>query len=87
MELIQVIALVNETGLDDIGSSGLTFPVHQLIAGRIYIQQDCTYWDDRAKQSAPFFVDDNGCSRDISYMVRSGNVELLPNPLKTASNE
>lgn len=77
MELIKVRALVNESGLDDFGASGLTFTVHQLIAGKIYTQTDTKYWDERAKKSAPFFVDDNGCSRNITSMISSGKVELV----------
>lgn len=77
MELIKVRALVSESGLDDIGASGLTFPVQQLIAGKIYEQADTTYWVESAKNRPPFFVDDNGCSRDIRYMVSSGKVEVV----------
>jgi len=65
-------ALKSEKGRDDFGASGITFEVDQLIEGKIYTQQDTTYWDERAKRSAPFFVDDNGCSRDIDYCLKKG---------------
>lgn len=75
--LIKVRALVDETGLDDFGASGLTFPVQQLIKGKIYEQADTKYWTKDAKNSPPFFVDDNGCSRDIARLVKYGIVELV----------
>jgi hypothetical protein len=65
-------ALKIEKGRDDFGASGITFEVDQLIEGKIYIQQDTKYWDEHAKRSAPFFVDDNGCSRDISDCLKKG---------------
>jgi hypothetical protein len=65
-------ALKGEKGMDDFGASGMTFEVDQLVEGKIYKQQDTEYWDDRAKRSAPFFVDDNGCSRDIADCIKKG---------------
>lgn len=65
-------ALISEKGLDDFGASGITFEVDQLIEGKIYKQQDTTYWDEHAKRSAPFFVDDNGCSRNIEKCIKNG---------------
>jgi hypothetical protein len=68
-------ALVSETGLDDFGASGMTFRVDQLVKGRIYTQEDTTNWDAAAKRSAPFFVDDNGCSRNIERSLKEGIIE------------
>lgn len=65
-------ALVSEKGLDDLGASGMTFDVDQLIEGKIYTEQDTEYWDERAKMSPPFFVDDNGCSRNIKDCLQKG---------------
>jgi len=68
-------ALVDETGLDDIGFSGMTFVVQELKRGKIYTQADQRYYDEAGRTSAPFFVDDNGCSRDIADMLKSGKIE------------
>ena len=71
-------ALKNEKGRDDFGTSGITFEVVQLIEGKVYTQQNTEYWDEHAKHSAPFFVDDNGCSRNIDDCLKEGIiVELL----------
>jgi hypothetical protein len=67
-------ALVNEKGRDDFGMSGITFEVDQLVKGRIYTQVDQSLYDKRGRDSDPFFVDDNGCSRDIKDMLIEGNV-------------
>ena len=74
MKLRKFKALVSETGLDDFGLSGDTFVVEQLVIGDIYTQADQTYYDENGRNSAPFFVDDNGCSRDIKQMLREGKV-------------
>ena len=74
MKLRKFKALVGETGLDDLGLSGDTFEVDQLVIGDIYTQADQTYYDENGRNSAPFFVDDNGCSRDIKQMLREGKV-------------
>lgn len=68
-------ALVNLIGLDDFGMSGSTFKVDQLIKGKVYIQADQRFYDARGRNSAPFFVDDNGCSNDITRAVEQGKVE------------
>jgi len=65
-------ALKSEKGRDDFGTSGITFEADQLIEGKIYTQQDTKYWDKQAKCSAPFFVDDNGCSRNIDDCLKEG---------------
>ena len=65
-------ALISERGLDDFGASGLTFEVDQLIKGKIYIEEDQTFYD---RLSLPFFVDDNGCARDIKHMLETKQVE------------
>lgn len=67
-------ALVSEKGLDDFGASGMTFEVDQLVKGKIYTQADQRFYDERGRNSAPFFVDDNGCSRDIASMLKSGKI-------------
>jgi len=74
MKLRKFKALVGETGLDDFGLSGETFVVDQLVVGDIYEQADQRYYDENGRHSAPFFVDDNGCSRDIKQMLREGKV-------------
>lgn len=70
-------ALVNEKGLDDGGVASFTFEVDQLIKGDIYIQADQRYYDEHGRKSKPFFVDDNGCSRDIEHMIQTGKVEEI----------
>lgn len=70
-------ALVDETGMDDFGASGMTFQVDQLVKDRVYEEQDTTHWDERAKNSAPFFVDDNGCSRNIKRSLEDGVIEEI----------
>jgi len=74
MKLRKFKALVNETGLDDFGASGQTFGVNQLVVGKVYTQADQTYYDENGRNAAPFFVDDNDCSRDIKQMLREGKV-------------
>lgn len=68
-------ALVNEMGVDDGGDYSFTFGVDQLVKGRIYTQADQRNYDENGRNSKPFFVDDNGCSRDIEDMLREGVVE------------
>lgn len=75
MKLRKFRALVNEKGLDDFGFSGHTFKVDQLIKDKIYTQADQSNYDEHGRNSPPFFVDDNGCSRDISSMLKSGKIE------------
>ncbi len=41
------------------------------------IETDTTYWDEHAKASKPFIVDDNGCSRDIDKMLRDKKIEEI----------
>jgi len=65
-------ALKSEKGRDDFGASGITFEVDQLIEGNVYTEQDTKHWDERAKRSAPFFVDSNGCSRNIADCIKNG---------------
>lgn len=77
MKLRKFRALVNEKGKDDLGFSGITFEVDQLIEGNIYLEQDTTYWDQHAKNSPPFFVDDNGCSRNIKDSLKEGIIEEI----------
>jgi len=74
MKLRKFKVLVGETGLDDFGASGQTFGVNQLVVGKVYTQADQTYYDENGRNAAPFFVDDNGCSRDIKQMLREGKV-------------
>jgi len=75
--LRQFKALINEKGLDDFGSSGMTFEVDQLIKDKIYEEADRSKYDSHGRNSKPFFVDDNGCSRDIRYMLDKGYVEEI----------
>lgn len=69
-KLRKFISLVNETGVDDFGASGLTFRVDQLVKGKVYTQADQSNYDEHGRNSAPFFVDDNGCSRDIADCIK-----------------
>lgn len=68
-------SLIGETGLDDFGASGLTFETDQLVKGKIYTQADQRFYDEHGRNSKPFFVDDNGCSRDIEFMLKNKYVE------------
>jgi hypothetical protein len=70
-------ALSSERGFDDFGASGLTFEVDQLVKGRVYIEADRRRYDETGRNSKPFFVDDNGCCRDIADMIKSGIVEEI----------
>lgn len=74
MKLRKFRALVSETGLDDFGFSGQTFKVDQLIEGKVYTQADQRNYDEAGRKSPPFFVDDNGCSRDIAKMIKEKKV-------------
>tara|TARA_R110000772_G_scaffold2410_4_gene8500 strand:- start:8740 stop:9006 length:267 start_codon:yes stop_codon:yes gene_type:complete len=75
MKLRKFKCLVDEKGMDDIGMSGMTFEVDQLIKDKIYTQADQRNYDKRGRDSAPFFVDDNGCSRNIKEMLRENKIE------------
>ena len=75
MKLRKFKSLVNEKGLDDGGVASFVFEVDQLIEGKIYTQADQRHYDERGRNSQPFFVDDNGCSRDIAYMLKNKLVE------------
>lgn len=75
MKLRKFRAKVNEKGLDDGGVASFTFKVDQLIKGKIYTQADQRFYDENGKNSKPFFVDDNGCSRDIDFMLKTDKVE------------
>jgi hypothetical protein len=75
MKLRKFRALVGEKGLDDFGESGLTFKVDQLVKGKVYTQADLTRYG--LSGTADFFVDSNGCSRDINYMINSGKIEEI----------
>lgn len=77
MGLRKFISLVNERGLDDIGFSGLTIEVDQLVKGKVYTQADQSLYDERGRNSKPFFIDDNGCSRDIELSLKNGIIEEL----------
>ena len=68
-------ALINEKGLDDGGVASFTFEVDQLIKGKIYTQADQRNYDEHGRNSKPFFVDDNGCSRDIERSIKQGIIE------------
>lgn len=74
MKLRKFKSLVNETGLDDLGASRITFEVDQLIKDKIYIQADQSNYDERGRNMSPFFVDDNGCSRDIAKSIKDNIV-------------
>ena len=77
MKLRKFKALVHETGLDDGGGFSFTFRVDQLVEGKIYTQADQRYYDKAGRNSPPFFVDSNGCSRDIANMLRKNIVEEI----------
>ncbi len=68
-------ALVDEKGLDDWADFSSTFTVDVLIKGKIYTQADQSEYDEMGRNSKPFFVDDNGCSNDIEYMLKNKKVE------------
>ncbi len=72
MKLRKFKALVSEKGKDDFGFSCITFEVDQLVEGRVYEQADQSKYDEMGKKSKPFFVDDNGCSRDIGLCIKKG---------------
>jgi hypothetical protein len=73
MKLRKIKALINEEGLDDFGYSGHTFTVDQLIKDKIYTQADTTYYEERVRNHV-FFIDDNGCARDIEEMIKNKKV-------------
>lgn len=70
-------ALVNEKGLDDWGDFSSTFTVDELVKGKIYTQADQRNYDAHGRSMKPFFVDDNGCSRDIMTALKNGIVEEI----------
>jgi hypothetical protein len=74
MKLRKFISNVNEKGFDDGGVASFTFEVDQLIKGKVYRQADTTFYDENGRNSKPFFVDDNGCSRDIESMLKSNKI-------------
>jgi 5'-nucleotidase len=75
--LRQFRSLINEKGRDDFGASGMTFEVDQLIKDKIYEEADRSKYNSHGRNSKPFFVDDNGCSRDIRFMLDKGYVEEI----------
>jgi hypothetical protein len=75
MELRKFRALVSERGLDDFGASGITFEVDELIKGEIYTQADESRYCKVNYERTPFFVDNNGCSRDIEYCIENKIIE------------
>ncbi len=75
--LRKFMALVNKKGLDDGGVASFTFPVDQLIKGKIYIQADQSNYDEAGRNSEPFFVDDNGCSRNIKREIKLGTIKEI----------
>lgn len=76
-ELRKFRALVSEAGLDDVGFSGITFETAQLIKDKIYTQADQSFYDEMGRNSKPFFVDSNGCSRDIAQCIKDGIIEEI----------
>lgn len=75
MKLRKFKSLISQKGIDDGGVASFTFEVDQLLKGKIYTQADQRFYDEQSRNSKPFFVDDNGCSRDIEYMLKNGFVE------------
>lgn len=67
--------MVDAKGLDDGGVASFTFEVDQLVKGKIYTQADQRWYDEHGQKSAPFFVDDNGCSNDIEWALAAKIVE------------
>ena len=74
MKLRKFKSLISKKGLDDFGASGLTFEVDQLVKDKIYIEADRSVYDESGRNSAPFFVDDNGCSVDIAKALKENIV-------------
>jgi hypothetical protein len=77
MKLRKFKAVVNEKGLCDFGASGRTLEANHLIEGKIYKQADQRFYDETGRNSKPFFVDDNGCSRDIEQLIKKGIIEEI----------
>jgi 5'-nucleotidase len=75
--LRQLKSLINEKGRDDFGASGMTFEVDQLIKDKVYEEADRSKYDAHGRNKKPFFVDDNGCSRDIQFMLDKGYIEEI----------
>lgn len=67
-------SLVNERGLDDFGASGMTFMTDELIKDKIYTQANQQYYSGIGRTCKPFFVDDNGCSRNIDDMIKQQKI-------------
>ena len=61
-------ALINETGLDDFGASGLTFEVKSLIKDKIY-----------KEHPAGYVIDDNGCWNQIGSKYFIARFLEIPN--------
>lgn len=63
-------SLVDEIGLDDLGTSGITFRVDALIKGKIYTEH-CKWvdaWDGKGGMKqvpSGYVIDDNGCWNEI----------------------
>lgn len=77
MKLRKFRALVDEKGLDDLGESGIVFKVDQLIKGKVYTQADERNYEKVSYKRKPFFVDDNGCSRNIEFCLKEGIIEEI----------
>lgn len=61
-------ALVNETGLDDFGASGITFEVKSIIKDKIYEEGPIGY-----------VIDDNGCWNQIGSKCFIDRFLEIPN--------
>lgn len=61
-------ALVNETGLDDFGASGITFEVKSIIKDKIYEEGPISY-----------VIDDNGCWNQIGSKYFIERFVEIPN--------
>lgn len=70
MEMRKFKALISEKGRDDYGVASGTFEVYQLVKDKVYIQADERFYDKALYKRKPFFVDDNGCSRNISTLLK-----------------
>ena len=77
MSLRKFRALVNEKGLEDYPDFSGVYLVDKLIKGKIYTQADETRYCEVPYKREPFFVDDNGCSRNIKYMLDTKKVEEI----------
>lgn len=77
MKLRKFRALVNQTGLDDLGMSGIVFRTETLIKWKIYHQADERKYCEVDYVRKPFFVDDIGCSRDIEKALKDKEIEEI----------